>query len=149
MRQLAGHTNAELVWWWSKSLKFCAPTPMSPRRYQPPENSSTCTGAIGRGACMIGPRSAAPADVKAAASAAPANSATFRLRMTPSSTSRWTDGRGRTDERWEGLSQPIFKPRLTLKLNPDFSLADFAAACALLRVCRAEAHRMLTRCVRR
>jgi hypothetical protein len=28
-----------------------------------------------------------------------------------------------------GLSQPNFKRRLTLKLNPDFSLMEFASAC--------------------
>ena len=66
MRQLAGQTNAELVWTKSNSLKRCTPTPISPRRYQPPVNSCTMTGWIGCGA-MIGGRSAALAEVNAAA----------------------------------------------------------------------------------
>src|ERR1700741_3223627 len=101
MRQLAGHTNAELVWVKSNSLKLCTPIPISPRRYQPPV-SMTATGWIGWGALIGGksagvgqgkgaPGAAALAEGKAAASAAPANKATLRLRMTPSSRTRWTE----------------------------------------------------------
>src|SRR6185295_112362 len=80
---------------------------------------------------MIGGRSAALAEVKAAASAAPANKATLRLRMTPSSRTRWTEGRPDT-ETMARESQLIFKRRLTLKLNPDFSLTDLVDPCAIV-----------------
>src|SRR3954469_24798700 len=143
MRQLAGHVKAELVWVWSNSVNRCTPAPISPRRYQPPICSWTC-GAIICGACMIGGRSAALADVRAAAIAAPANKATFRLRMTPSSRTRWTEGRPDT-ETMGADSQLIFKRRLTLKLNPDFSLPDFVGPCAIVaRATRRDQH-MLSR----
>src|ERR1043165_3852265 len=96
---------------------------------------------------MIGgmpPRSAALAEAKGAASPPPANKATVRLRMTPSS--RTSGPKGRPDTETMGReSQLIFKRRLTLKLNPDFSLTDFVDACAMLRARQAAELQALTK----
>src|SRR6266545_449576 len=95
MRQLAGHTKAELVWVWMKSENSWRPTPISPRRYQPPQQSST--GACTRGGIIggaRGARSAANAPGIMTNAAAPASTKLFTLPMASSFLQQGTPGDG-------------------------------------------------------
>src|SRR5712691_8085120 len=108
---------------WSNHLTFrMTPTPISPRRYQPPQHSST--GACTRGGGIIGgargARSAANASGIMTNAAAPASTKLFTLPIASSFLQQGTPGDGPLQYEWSGRWRKIVKRDLTLPFNREF-----------------------------